>query len=229
MTINNFATLVLVRHGKSEWNKRDLFTGWVDVDLAPEGVDEAKNAGQKLKDLNLKFSCAHSSVLKRAIKTCWLILDTMDQVNIPLQYSWRLNERHYGDLQGKNKEQTRKEFGEDQVKIWRRSYDIRPPQLTTPQSIPANYEGLSSMPKGESLKDTVERVLPYWESELLPKLKLGKNVLVVAHGNSLRGLVKHLLKMNDQDIVQFEIATGDPLVFTFDSNLNVHFDSKKSK
>lgn len=215
------STLVLVRHGKSEWNKKDLFTGWVDVDLAPEGVEEAKLAGKKIKDLNIHFSSAHASMLKRAIKTCWLMLDVMDQVNIPLHYHWRLNERHYGQLQGKNKTETKAQFGEEQVKIWRRSFDIRPPQLETTQLTPSNYEGLNSMPKGESLKDTIDRVMPYWEQCLFPQLKQGKNLLVVAHGNSLRGLVKHLLKINDTDIVQYEIATGDPLIFNFDSQMLV--------
>lgn len=218
-----FSTLVLVRHGKSEWNKQDLFTGWVDVDLAPEGIEEAKKAGQKLKDLNIAFEAAHCSMLKRAIKTCWLMLDVMDRVNLNLKYHWRLNERHYGGLQGKNKAQTRTEFGDEQVKIWRRSFDIKPPLLEKPQTLPANYLGLTVMPKAESLKDTIDRVLPYWDSDLYPTLKLGKNLLVVAHGNSLRGLVKHLLKISDQDILNFEIATGDPLIFTFDQKMQVTF------
>lgn len=220
---NVFSTLVLVRHGKSEWNKQDLFTGWVDVDLAPEGIEEAKKAGQKIKDLNIAFETAHCSMLKRAIKTCWLMLDVMDKVNLTLNYHWRLNERHYGALQGKNKAQTRAEFGDEQVKIWRRSFDIKPPLLETSQTVPSNYHGLTTMPKAESLKDTIERVLPYWQSNLEPTLKQGKNLLVVAHGNSLRGLVKHLLKISDQEILNFEIATGDPLVFTFDAAMNVTF------
>jgi 2,3-bisphosphoglycerate-dependent phosphoglycerate mutase len=216
-----YSTLVLVRHGKSEWNKMDLFTGWVDVDLAPEGIDEAKKAGQKIKDLNISFESAHCSMLKRAIKTCWLMLDVMDRVNLKLNYHWRLNERHYGDLQGKNKTETRAQFGDEQVKIWRRSYDIKPPELKNIQQVPENYFGLSAMPKSESLKDTIDRVLPYWNDALEPSIKKGKNLLVVAHGNSLRGLVKHLLRMSDQDIVHFEIATGDPLIFQFDQQMNV--------
>jgi len=218
---NPFSTLVLVRHGKSEWNKLDLFTGWVDVDLAPEGIEEAKRAGQKIKDLNISFESAHCSMLKRAIKTCWQMLDVMDNVNLTLHYHWRLNERHYGDLQGKNKAQTRTQFGEEQVKIWRRSFDTKPPELTQTQLVPANYVGLNIMPKSESLKDTIDRVLPYWKNQLEPTLTSGKNLLVVAHGNSLRGLVKHLLNMGDQEIVHFEIATGDPLIFTFDQGMNV--------
>lgn len=220
---DQFSTLVLVRHGKSEWNKQDLFTGWVDVDLAPEGIEEAKNAGLKIKKLNLVFETAHCSMLKRAIKTCWLMLDVMDKVNLNLKYHWRLNERHYGALQGKNKAETRTQFGDEQVKIWRRSFDIKPPLLEAAQPIPANYQDITAMPKGESLKDTIDRVLPYWQSDLFPTLKLGKNLLVVAHGNSLRGLVKHLLKISDQDILNFEIATGDLLIFTFDQQMNVTF------
>lgn len=218
-----YATLVLVRHGKSEWNKQDLFTGWVDVDLAPEGIEEAKKAGAKIKSLNCNFEMAHCSMLKRAIKTCWLMLDVMDRVNLALKYHWRLNERHYGALQGKNKTQTRAEFGEEQVKIWRRSFDIKPPLLEITEPVPEHYHDLAVMPKAESLKDTIERVLPYWESDLFPLLKKGKNLLVVAHGNSLRGLVKHLLQISDKEILNFEIATGDPLIFTFDRNMKVSF------
>ena len=222
--VNPYATLVLVRHGKSEWNKLDLFTGWVDVDLAPEGIEEAKMAGQRIKSLSLNFDAAHCSMLKRAIKTCWLMLDVMDKVSLALNYHWRLNERHYGDLQGKNKAETRAQFGDDQVKVWRRSFDIRPPELKSAQVLPSNYSGLSSIPKAESLKDTIDRVLPYWQTNLEPTLKQGKNLLVVAHGNSLRGLVKHLLNINDQEIVNFEIATGDPLVFTFDKDMKVSLE-----
>ena len=219
-----YATLVLVRHGQSTWNKQDLFTGWVDVDLSPEGIEEAKKTGQKIKDLHITFSAAHCSMLKRAIKTCWLMLDVMDRVNLTLHYHWRLNERHYGELQGKNKAETRAQFGDEQVKIWRRSFDVRPPEIQTPQVLPENYLGLPSMPQAESLKDTIDRVIPYWEQSLRPTIEAGKNLLVVAHGNSLRGLVKHLLHISNQDIINFEIATGAPLIFTFDRQGKAHLE-----
>jgi 2,3-bisphosphoglycerate-dependent phosphoglycerate mutase len=218
-------TLVLVRHGLSQWNKENRFTGWVDVPLSPEGEAEARRAGELLKAEGIGFDVAHTSLLKRAIKTLWLALEELDLMWIPEHKSWRLNERMYGALQGLNKAETAAKHGDDQVKIWRRSYDIPPPPLSPddegwPGRDP-RYAGLapSEIPASESLKDTVRRFLPYWESEIAPALRDGKRVLIAAHGNSLRALVKHLDGISDADIVELNIPTGIPLVYQLDEQL----------
>jgi 2,3-bisphosphoglycerate-dependent phosphoglycerate mutase len=216
---------MLVRHGQSAWNLDNLFTGWTDVDLSAHGRVEALQAGQELIRQKLTFDIAFTSVLKRAIRTLWIILDEMDLMWIPVERSWRLNERHYGALQGLNKAQTVERHGAEQVKIWRRSYDIPPlPLEPNDQRHPRfdpRYKNLApnEIPSTESLKDTLARVLPYWESRIAPELKANHNVLVVAHGNSLRALVKMLDSMSDQDIVEFNIPTGVPLLYELDNKL----------
>jgi 2,3-bisphosphoglycerate-dependent phosphoglycerate mutase len=214
--------LVLVRHGQSEWNLQNRFTGWVDVALTPLGVEEAQRAGQALKKAGLSFDQAHTSYLKRAIKTCWIVLEETDQCWLPVEKSWRLNERHYGALQGLNKAETAAKYGDDQVKIWRRSYDVLPPEGgdNSALTIDKRYEGVK-LPQGEALKQTVERVLPYWSEKIVPDLKKGKDVLVVAHGNSLRALVKYISGMSDQEIVGFEFETGVPLLCEIDGELKL--------
>ena len=214
--------LVLLRHGLSQWNKENRFTGWTDVDLAPEGVSEAHEAARLLKLAGFTFDTAYTSVLKRAIRTQWLVLDDMDLMWIPSHNHWRLNERHYGALQGLNKAETAQKFGEEQVKIWRRSYDIAPPPLTKkdpryPRHDPryANLK-IKELPATESLKDTVARFLPYYKTKILPAMKCGERIIIVAHGNSLRALVKHLDRLSDKDIVHLNIPTGIPLVYEFD-------------
>ncbi len=218
-------TLVLLRHGLSQWNQENRFTGWVDVPLSPEGEAEARNAGRLLKAAGLGFDVAHTSLLKRAIKTLWLALEELDLMWIPQHKSWRLNERMYGALQGLNKAETAAKHGDDQVKIWRRSYDIPPPPLSSndpgwPGRDP-RYAGLKpdEIPASESLKDTVRRFFPYWEGEIAPELHEGKRVLIAAHGNSLRALVKHLDGISDADIVELNIPTGIPLVYELDDQL----------
>jgi 2,3-bisphosphoglycerate-dependent phosphoglycerate mutase len=217
--------LVLVRHGQSEWNLENLFTGWTDVDLSAHGRVEAIQAGQQLIREKLTFDIAFTSVLKRAIRTLWIILDEMDLMWIPVERSWRLNERHYGALQGLNKAQTAERHGAEQVKIWRRSYDIPPPPLEASDQRHARfdprYKNLkpNEIPGTESLKDTLARVLPYWESRIAPELKANRNVLIVAHGNSQRALVKMLDHMSDQEIVEYNIPTGVPLVYELDDKL----------
>ena len=217
--------LILVRHGQSIWNLENLYTGWHDVDLSEQGRGEAIQAGRELLNEKIQPHIAFTSVLKRAIRTLWLILDTTDRMWIPVERSWRLNERHYGALQGLNKAQTVEEHGEAQVKIWRRSYDIPPPPLKLddprhPRFDPryADVDPLS-LPAAESLKDTLSRVLPYWESRIVPELRSGKNVLIVAHGNSLRALVKMLDMMSESDIVEFNIPTGVPMLYQLDEQL----------
>ncbi|MCX5782585.1 MAG: 2,3-diphosphoglycerate-dependent phosphoglycerate mutase [Elusimicrobia bacterium] len=217
--------IVLQRHGESVWNKENRFTGWTDVDLSEKGLQEAKKAGVILKKEGYVFDVAFTSVLKRAIKTLWITLDVMDLMWLPVYNSWRLNERHYGALQGLNKSETASKFGEEQVKIWRRSYDIKPPalELTDPR-YPGNdprYKDLSKkeLPLTECLKDTVERFLPYWHKTIAPAIKSGKKVLISAHGNSLRALVKYLDNVSDQDIVSLNIPTGIPLVYELEDNL----------
>jgi 2,3-bisphosphoglycerate-dependent phosphoglycerate mutase len=217
--------LILVRHGQSIWNLENLFTGWHDVDLTPLGCTEAQAAGEELLREKLEPHIAFTSVLKRAIRTLWLILDVADRMWIPVERSWRLNERHYGALQGLNKAQTVELHGEAQVKIWRRSYDVPPPALESsdprhPRYDP-RYAGIDPalLPAAESLKDTLARVLPYWESRIVPELVAGKNVLVVAHGNSLRALVKMLDKMSEKDIVELNIPTGIPLLYELDAGM----------
>ncbi|NTW48420.1 MAG: 2,3-diphosphoglycerate-dependent phosphoglycerate mutase, partial [Chlorobiales bacterium] len=210
--------VVLLRHGESVWNKENRFTGWTDVDLSEKGLAEAKKAGQLLKSEGVEFDIAYTSVLKRAIRTLWLALDEMDLLWIPTIKTWRLNERHYGALQGLNKSETAEKFGEEQVLIWRRSYDTPPPVLEkTDARYPANdrrYADLSEseLPKTECLKDTVDRFLPYWHEVIAPTIKQGKKVVIAAHGNSLRALVKYLDNISDEEIVGLNIPTGMPLV-----------------
>jgi len=215
--------LVLCRHGQSTWNLENLFTGWHDVDLTEQGLAEAKSAGQLLGQLDFTFDLAYTSVLKRAIRTLWIILDEMDLMWIPVERSWKLNERHYGALQGLHKAETADKHGEDQVKIWRRSYDIAPPALEkSDQRHPCHdprYAGIENLPATESLKTTLERVQPYWEQTVAPQLKAGNNILISAHGNSLRALVKMLDGISDQDITEFNIPTGVPILYELDSNL----------
>lgn len=217
--------LVLVRHGQSIWNLENLFTGWHDVDLSDLGREEAVQAGRELLAEKIEPHIAFTSVLRRAIRTLWLIQDTMDRMWIPVEGSWRLNERHYGVLQGLNKAQTVEKHGEAQVKIWRRSYDIPPPPLALDDPrhprFDARYAGVDPvlLPASESLKDTLARVLPFWESRIVPELRAGKNVLVVAHGNSLRALVKMLDLMSEADIVEFNIPTGIPMVYELDEQI----------
>ena len=217
--------LVLLRHGESTWNKENRFTGWTDVGLSARGIEEATQAGQLLRRDGWAFDMAFTSVLQRAIKTLWLALEAMDQMWVPVTNDWRLNERHYGALQGLNKAETAAQFGEAQVQIWRRSYDIPPPPLDLddarhPRHDP-RYAGLSRdvLPRGESLKDTVARFLPYWTGTIAPAIRAGRRVLVAAHGNSLRALVKHLDGISATDIVGVNIPTGIPLVYELDHEL----------
>jgi 2,3-bisphosphoglycerate-dependent phosphoglycerate mutase len=215
--------LVLCRHGQSTWNLDNRFTGWTDVDLTDQGRQEARAAGRQLQQLGYRFDVAYTSVLKRAIRTLWLILDEMDLMWIPVHGSWRLNERHYGALQGLNKAETAAKHGEDQVKIWRRSYDIPPPPLAlNDERHPAQdprYRQITGLPGTESLKDTLARVLPFWQDDVAPRLLRGENVLLAAHGNSLRAVVKMLDNMSEADILEFNIPTGIPMVYEFDDTL----------
>jgi 2,3-bisphosphoglycerate-dependent phosphoglycerate mutase len=217
--------LVLLRHGESIWNKENLFTGWTDVDLSEQGKAEANQAGELLKAEGFTFDVAFTSVLKRAIRTLWIALDALDLMWIPVEHSWRLNERHYGALQGLNKAQTAAKYGDEQVLVWRRSYDEPPPPLEKsdpryPGTDP-RYRGLSpsEIPLTECLKDTVARFLPYWHQTIVPAITSGKKVIIAAHGNSLRALVKHLDQMSDHDIVGLNIPTGVPLVYELDQEL----------
>ena len=217
--------LVLLRHGESIWNKENRFTGWTDVDLSGQGLKEARQAGELLKKEGLIFDLAYTSVLKRAIRTLWIVLEEMDLIWIPVHNSWRLNERHYGALQGLNKAETAAKYGEEQVLIWRRSYDIAPLALDTTDArypgLDARYKDLElkDLPLTECLKDTVERFLPYWHQVIAPAVKSGKRLIIVAHGNSLRALVKYLDNISDQKIVDLNIPTGLPLVYDLDDNL----------
>ncbi|MEE2525840.1 2,3-diphosphoglycerate-dependent phosphoglycerate mutase [Hyphobacterium sp. HN65] len=216
------AKLVLIRHGQSEWNLQNRFTGWVDVKLTAEGEAQARKAGRLLAETGFAPNCAFTSVLTRAIRTLWLTLEEMDRVWIPVEKSWRLNERHYGGLTGLNKDETRAKHGDEQVKIWRRSFDVPPPALDVSDerhpSHDPRYTDLSpdQLPAAESLKLTLERVQPYWEKEIAPLLEAGEDVLVVAHGNSLRAIVKLLFQMSGEDIVGIEIPTGNPLEIGMD-------------
>src|SRR5262245_14691959 len=218
-------TLVLLRHGESVWNRENRFTGWTDVDLSERGREEAREAGALLKQQGLVFDLAFTSVLKRAIRTLWMALDEMDLMWLPVRNSWRLNERHYGALQGLNKAETAAKFGEQQVKIWRRSYDIPPPALERADPrFPGNdprYRELTpaEMPLTECLKDTVGRFLPLWNTAIAPEVAAGRRVIIAAHGNSLRALVKYLDNVSDQDIVELNIPTGIPLVYELDDGL----------
>ncbi|OIO37664.1 MAG: 2,3-bisphosphoglycerate-dependent phosphoglycerate mutase [Candidatus Omnitrophica bacterium CG1_02_46_14] len=196
------STLVLVRHGESQWNLENRFTGWVDVPLSPKGIQEAKTAGEKIKKENVYFNKAYTSALKRAQNTLTLMLEILGQTDIPVEKDQALNERHYGDLQGLNKTETAKKFGDEQVKIWRRSYDIAPPN-------------------GESLKDTAARTLPYFEGKIMKDIKAGQNVIVSAHGNSLRSIIMHLDKLTKAEVVELNLATGVPIIYQFDKNLKI--------
>jgi 2,3-bisphosphoglycerate-dependent phosphoglycerate mutase len=217
--------LVLLRHGQSTWNLENLFTGWIDVDLSPQGLEEAKEAGRLLREEGIPFDIAFTSVLKRAIRTLWITLDQLDMMWLPVERSWRLNERHYGALQGLDKAQTVAKHGAEQVKVWRRSYDIPPPPLDAnhPQHprFERRYAGVPAgeLPASESLKDTLGRVLPFWNARIAPELAAGRNVLVAAHGNSLRAMVKMLDQMTDAAIVELNIPTGVPLLYELDSHL----------
>jgi 2,3-bisphosphoglycerate-dependent phosphoglycerate mutase len=217
--------LVLLRHGESTWNLENRFTGWTDVDLSPKGVEEAHEAGRLLREEGYTFDIAYTSLLKRAIRTLWITLDEMDLMWIPVHRSWRLNERHYGALQGLNKAETAAKYGEKQVLVWRRSYSDPPPPLTPEdERYPGRgrrYAGIppEELPLAESLKDTVARFLPYWHGTIVPDLRAGKRVLIAAHGNSLRALVKHLDGVSDEEIVGLNIPTGIPLVYELDDDL----------
>ena len=214
--------LVLLRHGESDWNRENRFTGWTDVDLSARGIEEARAAGRLLKAEGYAFDCAFTSVLRRAIRTLWLVLEEMDRMWLPVEKSWRLNERHYGALQGLNKAETAAKFGEAQVLAWRRSYDTPPPALEPGdprgESADPRYAGVE-VPRTECLKDTVARVLPYWNGAIAPAIRAGKRVLVAAHGNSLRALVKYLDAMSDEQIIQENVPTGIPLLYELDAAL----------
>ena len=217
--------IVLIRHGESTWNLENRFTGWTDVGLTEKGLAEAVAAGQLLKQEGFAFDVAYTSVLKRAIKTLWTVLEEMDRMWIPVHHSWRLNERHYGALQGLNKSETAAKYGEEQVLVWRRAYDTPPPPLDAddPRMENANprYANLAAneFPRTECLKDTVDRFLPYWHETIAPTVKAGKNVIIAAHGNSLRALIKYLDGVSDADIVGLNIPTAQPLVYELDANL----------
>jgi 2,3-bisphosphoglycerate-dependent phosphoglycerate mutase len=217
--------LVLLRHGESQWNLENRFTGWHDVNLTEQGEREGKEAGRLLKDEGFEFDLAYCSVLTRAIRTLWLALTEMDQVWIPVHREWRLNERHYGSLQGLNKAETAKKYGDNQVLVWRRSYDIPPPPMTQDDEGYAGkdrrYAHLSEedLPLSECLKDTVDRFLPLWENTIAPQIKAGKQVMIAAHGNSLRALIKYLDGVTDEDILGMNVPTGMPLVYELDENL----------
>ena len=219
--------LVFIRHGQSEWNLKNLFTGWEDVNLSEKGVEEAKEAGRKLKEAGIEFDQAYTSVLTRAIKTLHFALEESGQLWIPEMKTWRLNERHYGALQGKNKADAAEKYGDEQVHIWRRSYDVLPPAMDRDDEHSAHtdrrYASLddSVIPDAENLKVTLERALPFWEDKIAPALKDGKNVFVGAHGNSIRALVKHIKQLSDDEIMDVEIPNFPPLVFEFDEKLNV--------
>lgn len=219
--------LVLLRHGQSEWNKLNLFTGWKDVDLSEKGVEESKSAGRKLKEAGIEFDIAYTSYLKRAIKTLNIALEEMDSLYIETVKTWRLNERHYGALQGLNKKETAEKYGDEQVHIWRRSFDIAPPLMDKDDENSAHrdkkYRDFPQdvIPDGESLKLTLERTLPFFMDEIGPSLIAGKNVLVAAHGNSLRSITKYIENISDEEITSVEIATGEPIVYTLDENLKI--------
>jgi 2,3-bisphosphoglycerate-dependent phosphoglycerate mutase len=218
-------TVVLIRHGESTWNAENRFTGWTDVDLSEKGRVEAQKGAAILHKEGYIFDVAYTSVLKRAIRTLWYVLDGLELMWIPIHHAWELNERHYGALQGLNKAETAAKFGDDQVKIWRRSYDVRPPALTPDdERFPAKdpryrHVGADRLPLTECLKDTVARVLPYWEQTIVPDVQSGKRVIIAAHGNSLRALVKHIDKMSEADIMELNIPTGVPLVYEFDDSM----------
>lgn len=215
--------IVLIRHGESQWNKKNKFTGWTDVDLSENGIREAEKAGKILKENNYKFDIAYTSYLKRAVRTLNIVLDEMDLHWIPVIKTWKLNERHYGALQGLNKDETRKKFGDYQVKLWRRSYDVLPPLLTQDDKQHPKFEEKyrdvdeAELPLGESLEYTINRVIPYWNANVLPLIKKGKRIIIAAHGNSLRALVQYFEKLSKEEILELNIPTGIPLVYEFDS------------
>jgi len=217
--------LVLVRHGESQWNKENRFTGWYDIDLSEAGREEAKKGGQILKQEGYVFDMAFTSVLKRAIRTLWIIMDEMDLMWIPVKRTWRLNERHYGGLQGLNKAETAAKYGDEQVLIWRRSFDILPPELDeSDERFPGHdprYAGIDPkvLPRTESLKATIDRFMPYWHDMIVPEIRAGKRILIAAHGNSLRALVKYLDEISEEEIVGLNIPTGIPLVYELDDKL----------
>ena len=217
--------LVLVRHGQSMWNLENRFTGWTDVELSEQGIKEAKEAGKVLKEKGFSFDVAYTSVLKRANDTLGYILEELGEQDIPVKKSWRLNERHYGALQGLNKDETREKYGEEQVLLWRRSTDVRPPALSKDdERYPANdprYSDLkeNELPTTENLIDTIERVMEYWNSDIKKDLEAGKRVIIAAHGNSLRGLIKYLDNMTDEEIIKLELQTGNPICYELDDNL----------
>ncbi len=215
--------LILCRHGQSEWNLENRFTGWADVDLSPKGEQEAKDAGLTLKHEQLSFDLAYTSVLKRATRTLWIMLEEMSLTWIPVTNAWELNERHYGALQGLNKSQVAAEYGEEQVQIWRRSYDTPPPALNDDDErhprFEIRYASVSDLPASESLKDTLLRVKPYWQTKIIPSLLGNQDILIVAHGNSLRAMVKMIENISDEEIVDFNIPTGIPLAYEFNENL----------
>ena len=217
--------IVLIRHGESQWNLENRFTGWTDVDLTPNGLAEARRAGQLLRTEGFDFDLCYTSVLRRAIRTLWVVQDEMDRMWLPVVHSWRLNERHYGNLQGLNKAETAAKFGEEQVKIWRRAYAIAPDPLAEDDPRLAlndpRYARLrpDEVPRTECLKDTVERVVPFWNESIAPAIKLGRRVVVAAHGNSLRALIKHLDGISDDEIVELNIPTARPLVYELDADL----------
>lgn len=217
--------IVLVRHGESTWNKENRFTGWTDVDLTEQGVSDAKRAGRLLKEAGIVFDISFTSVLKRAIKTWWYILDGVEQLWLPVTRSWRLNERHYGALQGLNKAETAEQYGEEQVKIWRRSYNTQPPALTLEDPRHPIHDlryvsiNKSELPSTECLADTLKRMLPFWEENIVPEITKNKTILIVAHGNSLRALVQHLDQMSNEEIMELNIPCGFPLVYELDDML----------
>lgn len=219
--------IVLLRHGESAWNRENRFTGWTDVDLTEKGVGEAYRAGELMKKENFAFDKAYTSYLKRAVKTLNGVLDAMDQDWIPVEKDWRLNEKHYGQLQGLNKAETAAKYGDEQVKIWRRSFDVAPQPLTEddPRNprFEARYDSVpdNMLPRTESLKDTIERIMPYWKETIFPSLKDSEEILVVAHGNSLRGIIKHLKGISDEDIVNLNLPTAVPYVFEFDDDMKL--------
>lgn len=217
--------LVLIRHGESTWNLENRFTGWVDVDLTPKGIEQAIDAGRKLKMQGFTFDLAYTSVLKRAIKTLWHVQEQMDLMWIPTHHSWRLNERHYGALAGLDKAETAEQYGAEQVHLWRRSYDVPPPLLSAADAITftqdPRYARLqpAEIPRGECLKDNVQRVLPLWHESIAPALKADKKIVIAAHGNSIRSLIKFIDQVSDADIMEINIPNGQPLVYEFDDNL----------
>lgn len=223
MTTLKKPNLVLIRHGQSEWNQKNLFTGWVDISLSEQGIQEATKAGQTLKEQSFVFDLAFCSALKRSHQTLNYILKKMNVASIPVTKAWQLNERHYGQLQGQNKKDLVEQYGEQQVQKWRRSYNTKPPLLAQAQ-IPEDqslYQGLKDWPLGESLQDTTDRVIPFWKNSILPWIQKGKTILVVAHGNSLRALIKHLDNISDEDITSLEIQTGKPLIYSLEQNKEI--------